>query len=504
MGGVFICYRRDDTAGWAGRLHADIQAGLRGVDIFRDIEDIPPGVRFDEFIAEAVGSCEVLIALIGPQWLTAQGADGTRRLDQPNDFIRTEIATGLDRNIRVIPALVGGAKLPSEAELPESIRGLALRQAYELSDSRWAADCRKLIADIRHLRLVAAVAAAILLGAVAYGAWSRSDPSISTVDSPSASASDVTVPPDAASAAPGISRITERAIASVAPASDASTTPTKLANSNATVRYVTTGGGAAGAFYFLWPGGDCWDIYRDEVKVTYGCGTGKQALGAGVYTIKNKDDIFHPFSIEVRPGFETHVALGGLFDFSWPGGDCWEIYRGEKKVTYGCGAGKQALEPGKYTIKNGSNLFIPFDVDIKPSVTTTARVGGVFEFKWAGGDCWNIYRGETKVTYGCGPGKQALEAGSYTIKIANEVFTPFDITVKTGETTVIAKGGLFKFQWPGGDCWDIYRGDKKLTYGCGTASQALQAGKYTIKPFGSPIFAPFEIQVRDGVTVTAP
>jgi hypothetical protein len=111
MAGIFICYRRDDAAGWAGRLHADLQAGLPGVDIFRDIDDIPPGVKYSAYIANAVGSCDVLIALIGPQWLTAGTAAGARRLDDPNDFIRLEITAGLQRDIRVIPALVGGARL---------------------------------------------------------------------------------------------------------------------------------------------------------------------------------------------------------------------------------------------------------------------------------------------------------------------------------------------------------------------------------------------------------
>jgi hypothetical protein len=299
-------------------------------------------------------------------------------------------------------------------------------------------------------------------------------------------------------------QVTERVADGVVASPGTSSAPTKTANSSAAATYVATGAGAAGVFHFAWPGSDCWDIYRGETKVTYGCGAAKQALGPGTYTITNGSNIFQPFTVEIRPGFDTHVAYGGVFEFKWAGSDCWDIYRGDKKVTYGCGPGKQALEPGKYTIQSSSAVFLPFDVDIKAGTTTTAQAGGVFEFKWPGSDCWDIYRGDQKVTYGCGSGKQALQAGSYTIMTASNVFTPFDVVLQTGETTSVAKGGVFEFKWPGSDCWDIYRDDKKVTYGCGAGKQALQAGTYTIKPSSAPIFAPFEVRIRDGVTVTAP
>ena len=144
MAGIFICYRREDTAGWAGRLCADLKASLRGADVFMDIDAIPPGVRFDEYIAQAVGSCSVLLALIGPRWLTVTDKNGRRRLDDPADFTRLEIVTALRRNIPVIPALVGGARVPAAEDLPADLKLLVRRQSYELADHRWAADCRGL------------------------------------------------------------------------------------------------------------------------------------------------------------------------------------------------------------------------------------------------------------------------------------------------------------------------------------------------------------------------
>jgi len=178
MAGIFICYRRVDTAGWAGRLYADLKAGFRGVNIFMDIEAIPPGVNFDEYIAQAVGSCDVLIALIGPHWLTASDNTGKRRLDDLGDFTRIEIATALKRNIRVVPALLGGAKVPSPDDLPEDLKPLARRHGYELADHRWVEDCTKLIAALKPIvqtksgvlhKVMGCLALALVLGLAGYG-----------------------------------------------------------------------------------------------------------------------------------------------------------------------------------------------------------------------------------------------------------------------------------------------------------------------------------------------
>src|SRR6266478_494516 len=118
MGTIFISYRRDDASAWAGRLSDTLKAILGRVSIFRDIEDIPPGVEFDSYIAQAVGSCDALLALIGPNWLSASDSAGGRRLDDPRDLTRLEIATALKRDIRVIPVLVAGAKMPGPPDLP--------------------------------------------------------------------------------------------------------------------------------------------------------------------------------------------------------------------------------------------------------------------------------------------------------------------------------------------------------------------------------------------------
>ena len=524
MAGIFICYRRDDTAGWAGRLQVDLQAGLPGTVVFRDIDAIPPGVKFDEYIAEAVGTCDVLIAMIGPRWLNAADAQGVRRLDDPNDLIRLEISTCLKRDIRVIPALVGGADLPAARDLPDDIRELSRRQAYELSDSRWTADCRKLVAALRPILgisrvsrpLVAAGIVGLVLLIAGFLVW-RNAADATGEDGVTAAAPPISPIPssDAGAAAPDAGA-TQTSVDGAPSSAGISASITEIpfkgsdrpapiaAGGQPLVEYIATGGQGAGVFDFDWPGGDCWDIYRGDEKVTYGCGMGKQALAAGSYSIRTAQNVFLPFQVTIRPGTTSRVALGGVFDFRWPGGDCWDIYRGDEKISYGCGSSKQALQPGRYTIKNGTALFVPFDVEIKNAVTSAVTLGGVVEFKWPGGDCWDVFRGKEKVTYGCGTSKQALEAGTYTISSASAVFLPFAVKVATGVTTTVAKGGVFEFKWPGGDCWDIYRGDDKVTYGCGAGKQALEAGRYTIKASGGAVFQPFTITVRDGATVVAP
>ena len=144
---LFISYRRDDTQAWAGRLCDHIERGLRPEQIFMDI-DMDPGVDFVEELEAAVESCDVLLAVIGPRWLKATDEEGRRRLDNEQDWVRLEIATALRRNVRVIPCLVEGTRMPRVAELPEELAGLARRQAFPISHERFNSDAERLIGAI--------------------------------------------------------------------------------------------------------------------------------------------------------------------------------------------------------------------------------------------------------------------------------------------------------------------------------------------------------------------
>lgn len=145
MAGIFISYRRDDTQGWVGRVAELLRARFPQAQVFHDIAAIHPGEDFTVAIDRALGSCQVLLALIGPRWLNAQSAGGQRRLDDPGDFVRLEIATALARPILVVPVLLGGAAMPRATDLPEPLQPLARRQAHELSDKRWDYDCSQLL-----------------------------------------------------------------------------------------------------------------------------------------------------------------------------------------------------------------------------------------------------------------------------------------------------------------------------------------------------------------------
>lgn len=149
MSGIFISYRRDDAQGWAGRLADSLRAELGKVNVFRDIDDIPPGADFDLYIRERVKSCQVLIVLMGPRWLAAHNAQGQRRIDAPDDFVRLEIATAQMQHLLVIPMLVGSAVMPAERDLPDDLKFITRRQAYHLSDERWNEDIAKLAATLR-------------------------------------------------------------------------------------------------------------------------------------------------------------------------------------------------------------------------------------------------------------------------------------------------------------------------------------------------------------------
>jgi hypothetical protein len=144
-GQIFISYRRDDSAHAAGRLFDRLSQRFGKDQIFMDIDTIELGVDFVKRIENAVAICDVVIVLIGKDWLSAKDSEGKRRLDDPDDFVRLEISTALERDIVVIPVLIDGAAMPSEEELPDELALLAHRNGMPLDYMRFDADVEKLI-----------------------------------------------------------------------------------------------------------------------------------------------------------------------------------------------------------------------------------------------------------------------------------------------------------------------------------------------------------------------
>jgi tetratricopeptide (TPR) repeat protein len=146
---IFINYRRDDSIGMAGRLHDRLAQTFGRDRLFMDVDHIPVGADFVAHLNSQVAACEVVLVVIGRNWLRAKDKAGQRRLHQPDDFVAIEIAAALARDIRVIPVLVDGARMPKESELPDSLKPLARRQAVDVRHSHFGHDAEALVKRMR-------------------------------------------------------------------------------------------------------------------------------------------------------------------------------------------------------------------------------------------------------------------------------------------------------------------------------------------------------------------
>ena len=146
---VFINYRREESAGEARALFNDLVAQLGDAAVFMDVDSIAPGLDFREVVQQRLASCDLMLALVGKEWLTVTTRDGRRRIDDPGDFVRLEIEGALKRKIPVAPVLLHGAQMPSADSLPESMRDFAFRNAFELSHTRWESDVDEMLRRLK-------------------------------------------------------------------------------------------------------------------------------------------------------------------------------------------------------------------------------------------------------------------------------------------------------------------------------------------------------------------
>jgi hypothetical protein len=145
---IFLCYRREDTQGFARGIYESLAGKYGHEQVFRDIDSTPVGVKFSAWIESRVGQCNVMVVLIGHSWLSAKDSTGQRRLDLPKDWVRQEIEAALRRDIPIIPVRVQAAPMPSESDLPPSIADFTGFQSAEVTDSRWDYDVGLLIQAI--------------------------------------------------------------------------------------------------------------------------------------------------------------------------------------------------------------------------------------------------------------------------------------------------------------------------------------------------------------------
>lgn len=138
---IFINYRRDDSKGEAQALRTYLEPKLPGCELFMDVDGgISPGSNFVRALDERIASADILLCLIGSRWIDIADERGARRLEGADDFVRVELASALKRDITVIPVLIDDTRMPSEAELPESIRMLAYKQGVRLRHERFNSD----------------------------------------------------------------------------------------------------------------------------------------------------------------------------------------------------------------------------------------------------------------------------------------------------------------------------------------------------------------------------
>jgi hypothetical protein len=128
---IMMCYRRADSDAMTGRIRDRLLEHFGEKSVFMDIDDIPIGTDFRSHITKSLNSADIVITIVGKDWLGSQGGAG-RRIDDENDPVRTEVEIALQRGIPLVPVLVSGAKMPEPSELPASIKEFSFRNAAEV------------------------------------------------------------------------------------------------------------------------------------------------------------------------------------------------------------------------------------------------------------------------------------------------------------------------------------------------------------------------------------
>jgi hypothetical protein len=148
-GGVFISYRRQDASGWARLLYDRLAEQLGDGQVFMDVDTMTLGMDWVDVITKSVGSCHVLLAIIGPDWLTITNDEGRRRLELSNDTVRLEIQAALERGIPIVPILVDEAEMPGEEDLPSTLRTLSRRHGAKLHHESFRQDVSEVVKAVK-------------------------------------------------------------------------------------------------------------------------------------------------------------------------------------------------------------------------------------------------------------------------------------------------------------------------------------------------------------------
>jgi hypothetical protein len=146
---IFLSYRRSDCQPQANGLYDGLRRRLPDARVFMDIDGIPAGADFEEHIRREISMCDIVLVMIGDNWLDARPGSDVRRIDEPADFVRLEVESALAHpHVDTLPVLVEDTVMPSATEMPDSIARLARLQCVELSDRRWLWDLDHLVAEV--------------------------------------------------------------------------------------------------------------------------------------------------------------------------------------------------------------------------------------------------------------------------------------------------------------------------------------------------------------------
>ena len=162
MSSIFISYRRVGAVVHARALFERLRREFGANEVFIDLEGVDYGLDFVDILNEQLNGCQVMLAIIDPQWATATDRQGRRRIDREYDYVRTEIVTALSRGIRTVPVLIDGAEMPDPSDLPEPLRPLTRRNALILDFNRFDAEISRLIGVIRRILAASGPAASAL------------------------------------------------------------------------------------------------------------------------------------------------------------------------------------------------------------------------------------------------------------------------------------------------------------------------------------------------------
>lgn len=149
---IFLSYRREDSRHATGRIYDRLSGVFGEQNVFKDVDSLPLGIDFRRELNDQVARCDVLLAVIGDDWLGASDDAGKSRLADEADFVRIEIEAALKRDIPVVPILVGDAEVPTAKDLPEPLTGLAFRNGTRLRDDPFFhTDMERLIRALQQL-----------------------------------------------------------------------------------------------------------------------------------------------------------------------------------------------------------------------------------------------------------------------------------------------------------------------------------------------------------------